>query len=117
MKADDLRQRTKNYALRIIRLYRKLPRSKESEVVGVQLLRSGTSVGAQFREGYRAKSKADFISKITGSVQELDESLYWLELLGEAEIVPIERLEPLMQETNELIAILTTILKGQRDYK
>ena len=115
MKADDLRVRTKNYALRIIRLYRALPRSTESEIMGRQLLRSGTSVGAQFREGYRAKSKADFISKLTGSLQELDESLYWLELLGEADVFPVEKPAPFLQETNELLAILTTIIKGQRN--
>ena len=117
MKADDLRLRTKNYALRIIRLFRALPKSVEAQVMGKQLLRSGTSVGAQFREGYRAKSKADFISKLTGSIQELDESLYWLELLGESKVLALEKLAPLLQETNELIAILTTIIKGQRNGK
>src|SRR4051812_38754945 len=110
MKADDLRKRTKEYALRVIRLYRKLPHKTESEVIGKQLLRSGTSVGAQFREAYRAKSRADFISKMTGAIQELDESDYWIDLLIEAEIVSREKLEPLLKETNELIAIFTTIV-------
>ena len=72
MKADDLRQRTKNYSLRIIILFHKLPKTTEAQVLGKQLLRSATSVGAQFREAYRAKSKADFISKMTGSLQELE---------------------------------------------
>jgi four helix bundle protein len=114
MKADDLRTRTKNYALRIIRLHRRLPKSTESQVIGKQLLRSGTSVGAQFREAYRAKSGPDFISKLTGSLQELDESSYWIELLIESDIVAIEKLTPLLNETNELIAILTTIVKRQK---
>ena len=87
MKADDLRRRTKEYALRIIRLYRSLPRKTEVEVIGKQLLRSGTSVGAQFREAYRAKSKADFICKMTGALQELDESDYWIDLLIEPKLL------------------------------
>jgi four helix bundle protein len=96
MKADDLRQRTKTYALRIIKLSRNLPKLLEAQVIGKQLLRSGTSVGAQFREAYRAKPGADFISKITGCLQELDESSYWIELLIEAEIVIRSKLDPLL---------------------
>src|ERR1039458_3574082 len=114
MKADDLRLLTKNYSLRIIRLFRKLPKTTEAQVIGKQLLRSATSVGGQFREAYRAKSKADFISKMTGSLQELDESFYWLELLIEAEIVPKPKLEPLLKETDELIAIFTSIVKHRK---
>jgi four helix bundle protein len=79
----DLRVRTKNFALRIIRLYGSLPKSTEAQVLGKQVLRSGTSVGAQYREGQRAKSDADFISKAEGALQELDETGYWLELLTE----------------------------------
>lgn len=114
MKADDLRQRTKEYSLRNIRLFRKLSHSTEAQVIGKQLLRSSTSVGAHFREGYRARSTAEFISKLSGALQELDESCYWLELLIESEIVEKEKLLPLPNETNELIAILTTIVKSQK---
>jgi len=109
---QDLRQRTKLYALRIIKLYSALPKTTEAQVLGKQILRSGTSVGAHYREACRAKSNPDFISKIEGGLQELDESLYWLELLGEAGIVDNARLEPLQKETNELIAMFVSMAKG-----
>ena len=91
--STDLRNRTKTYALRIIKLYQALPKSGEAQVLGKQILRSGTSVGAQYREACRAKSPADFINKMEGSLQELDETGYWLELLAESKIVPTERLK------------------------
>jgi four helix bundle protein len=107
----DLRIRTKEFALRIIRLYSSLPRSIEAQVIGKQLLRSGTSVGAHYREGIRARSNAEFISKLEGGMQELEESSYWLELLAEAHIFTPEKLLPLMTEADELMAILTTCVK------
>jgi four helix bundle protein len=79
----DLGLRTKNFALQIVRLYSDLPDRREAHVIGDQVLRSGTSVGAHFREAQRAKSNADFISKIEGGMQELEETVYWLELLEE----------------------------------
>jgi four helix bundle protein len=82
---QDLRARTREYALRIIRLYESLPKSGAVHVISHQLLRSGTSVGAHYSESCRAKSKADFISKIEGSLQELEEGIYWMELLIQAE--------------------------------
>ena len=109
--AQDLRTRTKQFALRIIRLYGALPNRVAAQVIGKQLLRSGTSVGAHYREAQRAKSDADFISKMEGGLQELDESAYWLELLEEAEIVTAVRLKPLRDEADELIAIFVTIVK------
>jgi four helix bundle protein len=81
--SSDLKVRTKDHALSVIRLFAELPKRAEAQIMGRQLLRSGTSVGAQYREGSRAKSNADFISKMEGSLQELEESEYWLELLGE----------------------------------
>jgi four helix bundle protein len=90
---QDLRKRTKDLALRIIRLYAALPNTVESQVLGKQLLRSGTSVGAHYREACRAKSNPDFISKIEGGLQELDETLYWLELVGEAQLLEPARLK------------------------
>jgi len=108
---ENLNNRTREYALRIIRLYTALPKTTEAQVIGKQLLRSGTSVGAQYREGNRAKSDADFISKLQGCLQELDETGYWLELLAEASIMKFERLQPLSKETGELIAIFVTIVK------
>lgn len=107
----DLRKRTTEFALRIIRLYASLPRSTQAQMMGKQVLRSGTSVGAHYRESQRAKSDADMISKIEGGLQELDETDYWLELLVESGTVPAKRLRSLRDETNELIAIFVTIAK------
>lgn len=104
----DLRARTKTYALRIVRLYGSLPKTTEAQILGKQLLRSGTSVGAHYREATRARSRAEFISKIEGGLQELDESGYWLELLSESGIVEKARLADLCAETEELIAIFTS---------
>lgn len=105
-----MKKRLKQYALRIIRLYESLPKSGAVHVITHQLIRSGTSPGAQYAEACRAKSNADFISKIEGALQELEESLYWLELLIEGNFVPEKKLKPLCVETNELIAIFVTIV-------
>ena len=107
----DLKNRTKAFALRIIRLYQALPKSGEAQVIGKQILRSGTSVGAQYREACRAKSPADFINKMEGSLQELDETGYWLELLAESKIIPVDQLNDLQKETNELTAIFVASVK------
>jgi four helix bundle protein len=107
----DLRVRLRQYALRIIRLYTALPKSGAVHVISHQLLRAGTSPGAQFSEARRAKSSADFINKLEGALQELEESLYWIDLLRDGNFVPAKKLESLSTETNELIAILTTIVK------
>ena len=107
----DLRVRTKQFALRVIRLFCALPKRIEVDVIGKQVLRSGTSVGAKFREAYRARSDAEFLSKLGDCLKELEETCYWLELLVEGEIVPADRLAPLQDECNQLIAILTTISK------
>jgi len=109
-KAQDLRVRTKEFALRIIRLYVSLPKSTEAQVLGKQVLRSGTSVGAHYREGQRAKSDADFIHKMESGLQELDETSYWLELLAESGLLPANRLESLRKEADELTAIFVTIV-------
>ncbi|MFQ5904192.1 MAG: four helix bundle protein [Candidatus Binatia bacterium] len=108
---QDLKLRTKGFALGIIRLYSGLPKKAEAQVLGNQLLRSGTSVGAHYREARRAKSNADFISKIEGGLQELEETEYWLELLGESDLVPEDKLRPLLKETNELIAIFVSMAR------
>lgn len=109
---QDLRQRTKAFALRIIKLYTALPKSAEAQVLGKQVLRSGTSVGAHYHEACRAKSDADFISKVEGGLQELEETSYWLELLDEANIFTGERLQPLHKETEELISMFVTMVKN-----
>ena len=111
---ESLRDRTTTNALRIIRLYTALPKTTEAQVLGKQLLRSGTSVGAHYREGSRARSNAEFISKISGGLQELEESAYWLELLEKSEIIHPSRLSDLRSETNELTAIFVTCIKTAR---
>jgi len=114
MTEHDLRQRTKMLALRVIRLYSSLPNGAEAQVIGRQLLRSGTSVGANYREAYRARSDAEFVSKMGDCLRELDETNYWLELLVDGGIVHASLLTPLCDETNQLLAIFTTIVKNKK---
>jgi four helix bundle protein len=113
-KPVDLRTRTKQFALRIVRLFAALPKSTEAQVIGKQLLRSGTSIGAHYREANRARSEAEFISKLEAGLQELDESAYWIELLSESGIVLPSRLTELQKEADELTAILTTCVKNAK---
>jgi four helix bundle protein len=113
----DLKIRTKEFALRIIRLYTSLPKTTEAPVLGKQILRSGTSIGAQYREAQRAKSDADFINKVEGSLQELDETAYWLELLKDSGMYSGEKLNPLLKETDELTAISVSIVKKVKSRK
>src|SRR5438876_4810049 len=101
----DLRVRTKQFALRVIRLFSALPKQTEAEVMGKQVLRSGISVGANFREAHRARSDAEFLSKLGDCLKELEETRYWLELLVEGGIVVAERLASLQDECDQLIAI------------
>ena len=115
--SEDLKVRTKNFAIRIIRLFALLPKTTEAQVVGKQVLRSGTSVGAQYREAQHAKSDADFISKIEGGLQELEETTYWLELLEEIQLFNSTKLAPIRQETKELTAIFVTIVKKVKSRK
>ena len=107
----DLRDRTKTFALRIVRLFSALPKTTEAQVLGKQLLRSGTSIGANYREAFRARSKAEFIAKCGDCLREIEESAYWLELLVESDVVNVEKLAPLREECEELTAISVTILK------
>ncbi len=109
-KKEDLRQRTKQFALRILRLYSALPQSTAAQILGKQLLRSGTSIGANYREAYRARSKAEFIAKTGICLGEAEETAYWLELLAEGEVIAPAKLMELMDECDQLIAILVTIL-------
>ena len=95
----DLGVRTREYALAIVKLFGELPCTIEAQVLGKQMLRSGTSVGAHYREAKRARSSAEFISKIEGGLQELDETGYWLELLLDTHIIHAERIKPIMDET------------------
>jgi len=113
--SEDLRQRTKRYASATIQLYVKLPRRrKEVEVLGHQLLRSGTSVAAHAREASRARSDSEFCSKLDGLLQEADESGLWLELLRDDCGIDGETLHFLLRETGELLAIFTTMVSKLR---
>ena len=114
---QELGKRTKDFALRIIKLYIALPKTTEAQVIGKQVLKSGTSVGAHYREARRAKSNADFVSKMEGGLQELDETAYWLELLADSGIVAPKRLLDLCGETDELIAIFTASVKTAKKNK
>ena len=116
-KDQDLKIRTRKFALRIIRLYKALPNSVEGQIIGKQVLRSGTSVGAQYREGTRARSTAEFISKIESACQELEETMYWFELLIEAEIFAQEKIRDLQNEANELMAIFVSSVKKAKGEK
>jgi four helix bundle protein len=107
---EDLIDRTKRFALRVIRLFVSLPKTGEGHVLGKQLLRSGTSVGANYREAHRARSRAEFAAKCGDSLREIEESAYWLELLEESGILPATKLKDLRTETNELTAIFVTIV-------
>jgi len=112
---NDLRQRTQEFGLRVVRMFSKLPKTTEAQVLGKQMLRSGTSVGANYREAYRGRSKSEFIAKCGDSLRELEETAYWLELLVQATIVPPETFGALARECDELIAIFVTILKRSKD--
>lgn len=106
-----MRARTKSFAIEVIRFCMAMPRTEEAFVIRRQLLRSGTSPGAHCREATRARSNAEMVSKIETALQELDESVYWMELLIEAQIVPEEQLAPLMREADELIAMGVTAVR------
>ncbi len=114
MDADELKRRTKTFGLRVIKLVEALPVSRTADVIGKQLLRSATSVGANYRSAIRARSKPDFIAKLGIVIEETDESLFWMEMLVDAAIISPERLSSLMQEADELIAIFTATIKTTR---
>lgn len=112
--SDALIDRTKEFALRIIKMYAALPTTTIAQTLGKQVLRSGTSVCAHCREARRARSTAEFVSKLQGALQEIDETAYWLELLVDSKVVTENRMDSLRQEAEELTAILTTVTKQQR---
>jgi four helix bundle protein len=117
MNQEEMKKRTKLFALDIIKLVESLPKDRTSEVLGRQLLRSGTSVGSNYRSACRAKSIADFISKMGIVEEEADESLYWMELLIEAGIKVNMKMEALMIEAGELIAITVASIITARKSK
>lgn len=111
----ELAIRTKEFALRVIRLFCSLPKTTQAQILGKQVLRSGTSVGANYREAKRSRSKSEFIAKIGDCLKELDETSYWLELLVESGLVNSSKLVVLQDECDQLIAIFTTISKRTKE--
>jgi four helix bundle protein len=113
----DLKDRTKAFALEIIKMYSGLPKSTVAQVIGRQVLRSGTSVGAHYREAIRGRSDAEFISKLEGGLQELEETTYWLEILVDSGVVKHSAVSSLLDECDQLMAILTTCVKNVKKRK
>jgi four helix bundle protein len=111
----DLKERTKKFALRIIKMYSSLPKSMEAKVLGTQVLRSGTLVGANYREASQGRSKAEFVAKMGDCLKELEETIYWFDLLIEGNILAKNKLSGLLQESKELTAIFVTIIKKTKN--
>jgi len=114
MTSEQLRDRTKVFALRVIRLFRSLPDSRDAQIIGTQLLRSGTSVGANYRAVCRSRSKAEFIARLGIVIEEADESAYWLELLADTKVIKEEKLDNLLGEARELTAIFNAARNTMR---
>jgi four helix bundle protein len=114
MNEEIFKARTKQLALKIIELIESLPRNRAADVIGRQLLRSGTSIGANYRAACRGKSKADVISKLAIVEEEADETIYWMELLIESKIVYTSRVDALIKETNEILAMVVASIKTLR---
>jgi four helix bundle protein len=112
MNPTELKERTKHFALRILKLVAALPNTVEGRAIARQVVRSGTSVAANYRATCRARSKAEFIAKIGVVLEEADETLLWLELIAESKLVSPKRVEPLLVEANELVAIMVTSRKS-----
>jgi len=104
---EELRDRTKKFAVRIVRVYRALPYKADAQVLGKQLMRCGTAVAANYRAACSARSRAEWIAKIGIVVEEADETVFWLEMLVDCEVVPMQKLESLLKEAHELSAIFT----------
>lgn len=109
---NNLKDRTKEYAIRIIKLVRSLPKTTEAIAIGRQLIRSGTSVGANYRAVCRARSRAEFIAKLGIVIEEADESAFWLEIIIDIGMIKKELIIPLLQESKELVAIMIASSKS-----
>ena len=117
MNAEEFKRRTKAFALRIVRLVEALPKSRTADVIGKQLLRCGTSVGANYRAACRAKSQADFIAKMGIVEEECDESIYWMEILVEAGLMDEKHVNELKSEANEILSMVVSSIKTARRRK
>jgi len=111
---QDLRLRTKRFALRIIKMCEALPNSRTGRILGDQVFRSGTSVAANYREAFRARSRAEFVSKLGDCQKELEETILWIELLGDSGTVKPSKLSLLLREADELMAIFSAMVKSSR---
>ena len=114
MDKEQLKYRTKQFALRIIKLVQALPNTIDSRIIGKQLISAGTSVGANYRSACRGRSKAEFLSKLGIVEEEADESAFWLELIVEAKLLNAQRVNPMLQEANEIVAIMVSAKKTTR---
>lgn len=112
--AEELKQRTKRFGVRVYRVVESLPKNGSASVLGKQLLRCGTSVGANYRAGCRARSAAEFRAKLGIVEEECDEAIYWLEMLIETGLVPADRLAELVREANELLAVIVTSINTSK---
>ena len=108
---EDLEERTRKFALRIIKLFRSLPKADDARILGKQLLRSGTSIGANYRAACRARSRAEFVAKLGIVLEEADETAFWLELVRDANIFPEAKLRDIIQEAKELVAIFVASVR------
>ncbi|MGA9355536.1 MAG: four helix bundle protein [Terriglobales bacterium] len=113
---ERLQGRTKRFALRIIALYRALPRSEEARILGKQLLRSGTSIGANYRAACRARSRAEFVAKLGVVLEEADESAFWLDLMQEAQVFQPEKPQDIIQEAQELVSIFVASVRTAKGF-
>ena len=111
---DDLKQRTKMFALRVIKVYQSLPKTTEAQIIGKQLLRSATSTAANYRAACRARSNAEYYSKISIVIEETDETMFWLELLWESNIIKQELLQNLYDENEEILKIVVVSRKNSQ---
>jgi four helix bundle protein len=111
---EKLKTRTKQFALRVIKMTSALPRNPAGKVLGHEVLRSGTSIGANYREAYRVRSSAEFLSKMGDCLKESEETGYWLELIRDARLLSATKLSALEKESNELTALFVTIIKSKR---
>ena len=117
MDQTEMKKRTKEFAKEIIRLCRKLPKNREGRLIGDQIFRSGTSIAANYRSACRARSKAEFISKLSIVEEEADETLFWLEVIKEMTIFKYEKLDALMKENDEILAIVVASIRTAKKHK
>lgn len=113
----SMADRTKQFALQVIALYGEVPKSDVGKVIGRQMLRSGTSVGAHGREAFRSRSNAELISKLEVALQEIDETMYWMELLIEAKVMQPDRIQPVLKEADEVTAVIVSSVKTIKSRK